>query len=505
MTGNASRSLFMLILSVAVFVALAAVALALAPRLFLLFDEAYNLSVSKTLAQQGLYASRLGDWYRVFDPEVTTGPTLLAPLAAAIRLGGATFATVRLAMVVVFLFCFGAFYGGARQFVGPVPALAFVVVTAGLPLVLEYGLCVLGDVPAAALGVAGLGLLRRAEDQQPSRRPLLLLLLSGLAWGLAMLSKDMMALLLVAVALAWLSDRRARREDGRRRLALLMPLLIATALAGGWRLLQAWFLGRWPDAEALAYYRQAAAAMAERTWHEVAFAPLSHSGAALASTLDYYLPLLATLALAAAGYIVLRRRGGAPWLASRSLAERSVAAGGLLWLLWYIVLSGPQTYNHHVLPGIILLALLVIMLLGRLALQAADQRLLALVLSLSLLWCLGHGAGYLRLYLLSSERRVAMQQTAAQWLRSNTPAEANAGGWGWFVPWHVAFMADRLPVRVDPWVASPASGPVWFVLSPEIIWGGALDAPLQEFLARQGAPVVDQPLYPVYRVQSQSQ
>ncbi len=117
-----------------------------------------------------------------------------------------------------------------------------------------------------------------------------------------------------------------------------------------------------------------------------------------------------------------------------------------------------------------------------------------------LLWAVVHGLGFTRLYLDSSERRLAMQKTAAAWIKQNASGDAVLSGWGWYVPWATAFMADRLPGQVH--VETPALQGLsdWFVLCPEVEWGGSLDDRLRDFLGRQGTPVVDQRWYPVYRV-----
>jgi hypothetical protein len=80
---------------VCLFVCYGIILFILASRISLGFDEAYNLNLAKTFAQDNRYATQLENGYRHFDPAVSTGPTLLFPLALAIRGGGANLATVR--------------------------------------------------------------------------------------------------------------------------------------------------------------------------------------------------------------------------------------------------------------------------------------------------------------------------------------------------------------------------------------------------------------------------
>ena len=488
-------------LYLAVIVTLVGAALFVAPRLFVLFDEAYNLNLSKTIAQDGIYASHLADGYRLFDPAVSTGPALTVPLAMAMRLGGANLTTVRAAMLVVFLVSLATALFSARQYVSALPALLFLILFASTSLVLVFGLSVLGDVPAIALALGGLGLLRRAE--RDGRRRTLLLLLAGVALGLSILSKDIVVLLLPALALAWLAGRPRRPSD-------LVPVVVAVCVAAGWRALQWLYMHGIASPDALARWNTQSAEMARQQWAAVTFQPLSHLASAWRYSLDYFGPLLLSLALAVAAFAAARRLLHLPlvWIDWRSYGERSVVAGFLFWLAWYYLLSGPQALHRHLLPGIVLGELIVVLLLQRLAEAAkgasvASQRgarLLSAVLAVLLVWAVLHGAGFTRLYLRSSEQRLALQTAAAVWVQANVPEDGVLSGWGWYVPWHIAFLSDRLPAWVSLETPDLRGLSDWFVLSPEIGWGGGMDQRLQDFLARQGTPAFDQRLYPLYRV-----
>lgn len=477
------------------YLALAAVAAWTAPRLFVLFDEAYNLNVSVNLARHGLYATQISGAFVLFDPQVSTGPVLLAPLALALRLGGTTLAAARLAMLVIFLLCLFATGWGAHELLrSSTAALLFVIVFAMAPLVLEFGLCAMGEVPATALAVAGFGLSQRAARGDPP--PLRWLLLSGLAFGLAILCKDIMALALPALVLTWLAQAAAQRSL-RHGWRWLVPALTAAACTLAWHMAQLAVV-RWtlsPDAAA-AWYNDAAAA-GSLLWRSVAFAPFSHLAAAWQISAEYYLPLLVALALAAFATRALRHQR-----APATFAWLAVGVTCLVWVIWYYFMSGPTAMHRHLLPGLALGLLLVVQALWTLAAAPGrSARLLAVALACCLGWSVLHGVGYLRLYLASSEPRLALQQHAARWIAGNTAPGAVLYGWGWYAPWHIAFLADRAVARIDP-ASLPGAGQPGdlFVLSPELAWSGSHDTRVRAFLDSLGAPALDQRLYPVYRM-----
>jgi len=59
MSGRSQR-----VIVLAVFSGLALLVAAIAPRLFVVFDEAYNLNISLNRAQSAMYATQIGDWFR---------------------------------------------------------------------------------------------------------------------------------------------------------------------------------------------------------------------------------------------------------------------------------------------------------------------------------------------------------------------------------------------------------------------------------------------------------
>ena len=68
---------------------------------YLNFDEAFNLQVPANLSQHGEYGTTY-DGGQAFDPVITTGPTVLLPIAATFKFFGVGIIAARL---VTFLYC----------------------------------------------------------------------------------------------------------------------------------------------------------------------------------------------------------------------------------------------------------------------------------------------------------------------------------------------------------------------------------------------------------------
>ena len=50
-------------------------------------DEGYSIQVAQTLVNEGIYGTyNYGDGYRPFDPTVSSGPTVIVPLALSLKL-----------------------------------------------------------------------------------------------------------------------------------------------------------------------------------------------------------------------------------------------------------------------------------------------------------------------------------------------------------------------------------------------------------------------------------
>lgn len=163
-------------------------------------DEGYNLEVVDNLAKKGSYASygnrRLDAWWSLksmplsqmsgerqprdwfFDPRVTTGPTVLFPLALVWWLLPGNITALRLVMWCFFFLALAAVWFLARRYKAGIPGF---VTSAAIFSTLFFGFhpgSLIGEVPATALFLFGVLAASRAQ-----------VFLAGLLWGMAVEAK----------------------------------------------------------------------------------------------------------------------------------------------------------------------------------------------------------------------------------------------------------------------------------------------------------------------------
>src|SRR5262245_37089498 len=200
-------------------------------------DEFYFLEVAKTLALQGKYATVWNGQLFMFDPLISTGPTVIAPIALVFWVWRPGYFVARLIMVIFFVALFVLLYRVASTLFGRATALLTCGFVLCVPLVWFLGLHVLGEVPAVVLFLPGVHFLLRAEAS-PSRKRCFLL--AGLFLGLTALTK--LIFFLVVAALGGLAVLVAFR-DRRRAFAMAGGVAIALAILASWELVQALVIG----------------------------------------------------------------------------------------------------------------------------------------------------------------------------------------------------------------------------------------------------------------------
>lgn len=340
---------------IAVAMLLALVNLPYAPRTW--FDEGSHLHVPKTLVQYGVYADISSEGFRYYGPTVGVGPPVMLPVALVFKLFGVGLLQGRLVIAAYLLFALAAFYLLARRLHGRgVALLALALLLASRTFaregMVEYGRQVLGEVPGVAflfLGALAWVMALQAESRRPTtddrRRPgaWLLILVSGLGFGLALVTKNQFVLIIppTLALLALLDWRYYRAGSWAHR---LLPLLIAGGCFGLWTLAQLQFLGPGSFTENLRQTRQAA------------------GGAIFVFNLQaslragYYLlrpDLYGGMLLPALAYgLWMARRRDA-----RGLADALIALLVALWLAWYVGAS--LGWPRYAFPAVAFGALLV--------------------------------------------------------------------------------------------------------------------------------------------------
>ncbi|MBV9358736.1 MAG: hypothetical protein JO023_24780, partial [Chloroflexi bacterium] len=213
------------------------------------YDEGVNLQAARNLADGVGYGLSYGGTFAYFDPQLTTGPTLIAPVALVFRVaGGAGVDQARLVVAGYTLLAgLGLFWLTSLVAGWWAAALAVFALTAvGDYVGVAEGRAVVGELPALAYLFLGLAALVAASRRS---RPVPFTVVSGLLLGLAIVTKAQLASVVAAVIGLWLLARLARRArvprvDGRwptSELLVLLGVLVVPLIA--WQLTQVLFLG----------------------------------------------------------------------------------------------------------------------------------------------------------------------------------------------------------------------------------------------------------------------
>lgn len=192
------------------------------------FDEGINLVAARTLAESGRYGIEHADGFQAFDVSISTGPTVIGPVALAFTVAGTGLAQARVvAVLYLLLAALGLYRVGAQLYGRAVGALAVVVFASITQLgPFAHGRHVLGELAALAFLFWGASLFIRARATNGS----LTHAAAGLLLGLAVLSKNQLVLLAPIVALTWLVGRSwtgfSFRQLGLMLIALVAPLTL---------------------------------------------------------------------------------------------------------------------------------------------------------------------------------------------------------------------------------------------------------------------------------------
>lgn len=325
---------------------LALVHLPYAPRTW--FDEGSHLHVPKTLVQYGVYADISSEGFRYFGPTIGVGPTVMLPIALVYRLVGIGLVEGRLVIVAYMALALLALYLLARRLHGGRIALLTLLLliasrTIGYEGMVEYGRQVLGEVPGIAF--LGLGLLAWTAALFRREHSALLSIASGLAFGLALVTKNQFVLIVppTLVVLAFLDWRYYRAGDWWLRIA---PVVVAGACFALWTLINLTFLGPADFFENLAKTRQAAGGAI----FVFDFLATRRAG-------WYLLQVYGGLLLPGLAYGLWRARARTP----HALAELAPTLLASLWIVWFL---GSLGWPRYAFPAVALGALAVARLIA---------------------------------------------------------------------------------------------------------------------------------------------
>lgn len=192
------------------------------------FDEGVHLLAAGRLAVQGQYS---------FGPAL--GPTVFFPVAAAFNAGGMTLLSARIVMAIYLLLCI-AVYAGLVRYIGGtkvgVVGLLLLLTSPGVGL-LTLGRQMLGEVPSLFFFLAAIWLwLAVMRQTNGGARRTVMLLGSGILFGLAVLTKNQLMLWVPAWILMAVVDRFYYKQG--KIMDFVLPLVTAALCVAAWYLAQ---------------------------------------------------------------------------------------------------------------------------------------------------------------------------------------------------------------------------------------------------------------------------
>ncbi|MFZ4409287.1 MAG: hypothetical protein ACOYOH_18240 [Paracraurococcus sp.] len=462
------------------------------------YDEAYNATVAKAVAAGEGYVT---SYHRVvpYNPEITTGPTVLLPMAALIAGFGPTIWAPGLAtwlVSAIALLLLAAGLPRALVAAGAPPLLAGVALWPFLGLIWLFGamgfLSIgMGEAPAMLLLLLAVLPLGTALETGRLRDAAL----GGLCLGLGILTK--LLVLLPALGLIGILALAALQRHGRRRAVLIAGTALAFSVLPTvlFLLLR---LGHVDPAQEARFMNGAGAGFGGLGKGGSKFrAVVAERLAVNAGILWHWLGGAAGLGLAAAGLLggllVVRRHRAPPGAALRLLVLAGLPAGALVLLLWWLPLGNARLLRHG-LPAI-WIALFAVALLP--ALAPGRWRLLAALPLAGLAAWLGwtrearlaelppgyHSRTFLAAETVGASARLALRPVprqaeqrealaALQRFQAANPTVPLAGA-AWWVPRELEYLLPRGGQFHDMLQTPPGPGGAALVISEAYWnWGG---------------------------------
>ena len=168
------------------------------------FDEGAFLNVAKTYAEEGVYAESSVAGYRYTGPVVSTGPTVIVPIAIMFDVFGVSIPLARLVVAVYGILTFFFYYRLTSTLSSPTVAIvaAALAISSGTYFVPYVFRNVMGEGPGLFYVLAALWVWLR-----PGRRPLIELVCVGILFAMAGITKFQYALfILPSLLLVWILD-----------------------------------------------------------------------------------------------------------------------------------------------------------------------------------------------------------------------------------------------------------------------------------------------------------
>lgn len=206
-------------------------------------DEGTYLHIAENYAENGDYADFSSEGNRYTGPVISIGPTVILPIAAIYQVTGVSIPRARLVIVLYSILTLIFLYGlttvlHSRQLAALAVILAFL--SRGLDAstsYVAYSRNVVGELPGLFFLFAGLWLWLR-----PGSRRLSMLLVVGLLFGLASITKNQYAIfILPSLLLVWILDMLWYKQ--RKPIHFIVPGIVAGLVFFSWTYYVLYVLG----------------------------------------------------------------------------------------------------------------------------------------------------------------------------------------------------------------------------------------------------------------------
>ena len=441
------------------------------------FDEGYNLQIPRNLVKMGAYASSTSDGLTWFDPFISTGPLLLAPVAISLRILGEGITQARLVSAGYAFLTLLAVALLTRRLFGSLAAGIAVFLLATVDQAFLLLGMVLGEGAALTAMLFGLLLWSHAEEKRDGRPALVAALVAGLLWGLSVWAKPSMAM-----ALLFLGTVVVPKATIRRRFPF-GAILVAAMVAAFWFLLPSVHFGLSGAMSQL----KGASVLVSMQLDSGIFRNVVHNVPVLFSKLGSAI-LLGSLAVRASMYQGTQLR----------LSRLAVCVVSLGWLFWWMLFNRSGDYRH-LLPGLILGIVplsgsLAQLLRGQLRSFGRHGKFVLLALVITSLLFSGVGIANYFLDLRQAKEEKNAEVRFANYI-AGLASEARIMAPGWFMAWDVAFLSER-PFTQVGYDDDVSDGPAYMVITSTIMrYSGPYEASMQLVGDCSGEVVYDDPPY----------
>ncbi len=172
---------------------------------FVWFDEGMVMQGAMNLLNHGQYAMNSVEGFRVLDqPLIANGPGVVLPIYLVYSIWGIGFLQARLVIAVYFLFSILLFLAITGRLYGKTAAWISIFLLLALPEegFIFYGRQILGNMPAFAYFLAGCLFFLQLVDKSKIKYAFL----TGLLWGIAIITKGQYMILLPVFAVVVIAD-----------------------------------------------------------------------------------------------------------------------------------------------------------------------------------------------------------------------------------------------------------------------------------------------------------